>query len=182
MTPHAAAARVVQHALARPSGLGAARLVCIDGPSGSGKSTLAAEVARRTSAQVLEVDELFPGWDGFAEIPVRVARVLAPLAVGRDGHWQRYDWVAGRYAEWHRVRPGGTLVVEGVGAGHRRWSGVTTTLVWVEAPRAQRLRRGLVRNDQMDEQWRRWQVQEDEMFAREHTRARSDVQVFTGHP
>lgn len=177
MTPSAAAARIVEHALSRPPRLGAVRLVCIDGPSGSGKTTLANAVLERTPGQVVQVDELFPGWNGFAEIPQRVERLLGPLAAGEDGHWQRYDWLAGRFVEWHRVRPGGLLVVEGVGSWHRRWAHRTTTLAWVEAPRGERLRRGLERNDGLAEHWRRWQVQEDDLFARQRTRARADVVV-----
>ncbi|MGI9157453.1 MAG: 4-amino-4-deoxy-L-arabinose transferase [Marmoricola sp.] len=177
MTPEAAAALVLEHALSRRPTLGRGRLVCVDGPSGSGKSTLASAILSRTPGQLVQVDELFPGWDGFAEIPQRLERFLGPLAAGEDGHWQRYDWFTGRFAEWHRVRPGGLLVVEGVGSGHRRWTHLTTTLAWVEAPRAERLRRGLTRNDEMAEHWRRWQVQEDAMFATQQTRRRADVVV-----
>lgn len=179
MTPDAAATLVLAHALAQPPTLGACRLLCLDGPSGSGKSTLAAAVLRRTPGQLVAVDELFPGWDGIGEIGSRVARVLTPLARGDVGLWQRYDWPTGRYAEWHHVRPGGLVVVEGVGSGHRAWSALTTTLAWVEAPRVERLRRGLLRNDGMAEHWRRWQVREDALSAREDTRARADVVVWS---
>ncbi len=64
MTPDAAAALVVQHALSRPPTLGAGRLVCVDGPAGSGKTSLADAVARRTAAQVVHMDDLYGGWDG----------------------------------------------------------------------------------------------------------------------
>lgn len=179
MSPAAAAARVVEHALSRPPSLGSARLVCLDGPSGSGKSTLVDAIVARHRAQVIAVDELFPGWDGFAEMPRVVAALLRPMAYGGDGHWRRWDWPSGRYAEWHRVRSGGLIVLEGVGSGHRRWADLVTTLAWVEAPRAERLRRGLRRDDGMDEHWRRWLVQEDALFAREHTRRRADLVLDT---
>ncbi len=170
---------MLEHALSRPPRLGPTRLVCLDGPSGSGKSTLAGAIAARHRAQVLAVDELFPGWDGVAAIPRVVGALLRPMAAGGDGHWRRWDWSAGRYAEWHRVRPGGMLVIEGVGSGQRCWAPLVTTLAWVEAPRTERLRRGLLRDDGMGEHWRRWQVQEDALLTRERTRGRADLVLDT---
>ena len=142
MTPEAAATRVVQHTLARPPTLGAGRLVCVDGPAGSGKTSLADAVARRTDAQVVHMDDLYGGWDGLLFVAGHVERLLRPLAQGLHGHWQRYDWHAGRFAEWHQVRPGGLLLLEGVGSGARAWAALTTTLVYVEAPRSVRLGAG----------------------------------------
>ncbi|RLV50327.1 4-amino-4-deoxy-L-arabinose transferase [Nocardioides mangrovicus] len=167
---------MLHHALARPARLGHARLICVDGPSGSGKSTLAAAIARRRAVHVVHVDEMFPGWDGMALIEHRVGLLLRGLVRG-DGWWRRWDWPGDAWAEWHRVPAAGLVVLEGVGAGHRSWARWTTTLVWVEAPRAQRLVRGHERNHDMDEQWRRWQARENALFVAQHTRARADVVV-----
>ncbi len=176
MTPEAAAARVVEHALSRPPTLGAGRLVCVDGPAGSGKTTLAEAMAARTAAHVVHLDDLFPGWGGLAEVPALMKRLLRPLARGEHGHWHRYDWYTARFAEWHTVRPGGLLVVEGVGSGGRAWADLVTTLAFVEAPRAARDRRGIERGGVgVTENWRRWSVQEDALFSREHTRHRADL-------
>ena len=180
MTPEAAATRVVQHTLARPPTLGAGRLVCVDGPAGSGKTSLADAVARRTDAQVVHMDDLYGGWDGLLFVAGHVERLLRPLAQGLHGHWQRYDWHAGRFAEWHQVRPGGLLLLEGVGSGARAWAALTTTLVYVESPRSVRLRRGLDRDgDEQAEHWRRFMVQEDLLLSRERTRARAHLVVPT---
>lgn len=178
MTPEAAAARVVQHALSRRPTLGPGRLVCVDGPAGSGKTTLANAVAARTQAQVVHMDDLYGGWDGLLWVADRVERLLRPLARGLGGQWQRYDWQAGRFAEWHRVRPGGLLVLEGVASGSRVWAGLTTTLVHVEAPRSVRLRRGLERDGvEQAEHWRRFMVLEDLVLSRERVRTRADIVV-----
>ena len=180
MTPEAAATRVVQHTLARPPTLGAGRLVCVDGPAGSGKTSLADAVARRTDAQVVHMDDLYGGWDGLLFVSGHVERLLRPLAQGLHGHWQRYDWHAGRFAEWHQVRPGGLLLLEGVGSGARAWAALATTLVYVEAPRSVRLRRGLDRDgDAQADHWRRFMVQEDVLLSRERTRARAHLVVPT---
>jgi hypothetical protein len=180
VTPDAAAARVVQHALSRPATLGAGRLVCVDGPAGSGKTSLADAVARRTAAQVVHMDDLYGGWEGLLWVAGRVERMLRPLAQGLHGPWQRYAWHAGRFAEWHQVRPGGLLLLEGVGSGGLAWAGLTTTLVYVEAPRSVRLRRGLDRDgDEQAEHWRRFLVQEDLLLSRERTRPRAHLVVPT---
>lgn len=182
MTPAHAASAVLHHALGHGPRLGATRLVCLDGPSGSGKSTLAAAIIEATTApvEVVAVDDLFPGWDAAADLPHRVEPVLRALAAGRQGCWRRWDWTTGRWAEWHRVRAGGLLLLEGVGAGHRGWADLTTTLAWVEAPRSMRLERGVARDDGMSERWRRWQVREDAAFAVERTRQRADLHLWTG--
>ena len=183
MKPEAAAARVLQHALSRPPTLGRGRLVCLDGPAGSGKTTLAAAIADRAAGRVVHVvhmDDLYPGWRGLAEVLDLVSRLLDPLASGGTGHFRRYDWETDTLAEWHQVRPGGLLVLEGVGSGCRRWASLTTTLAWVVAPRETRRRRGLDRDgaDHAD-LWRRWAVEEDALFAREKTRSRADIRVRT---
>jgi cytidylate kinase len=176
--PAAAAARVLEHALSRPPTLGHGRLVCLDGPAGSGKTTLAAAVAERTPAHVVHMDDLFPGWAGLAQAPGLVSRMLAPLAGGQNGHYRRYDWARGAFAEWHQVRPGGLLVIEGVGSGCLPWAGLTTTLAWVMAPRGSRMRRGLDRDGHRHaEAWRRWAVQEDALFVRERTRSRAHLAI-----
>ncbi|MEP6817264.1 MAG: 4-amino-4-deoxy-L-arabinose transferase [Marmoricola sp.] len=178
MRAEAAAIRVLEHALSRRPTLGHGRLVCLDGPAGSGKTSLAAAIAERTSGQVVHMDELFRGWGGLVEAPSLVTRMLNPLAQGQNGHWHRYAWDLGAFAEWHQVRPGRLLVLEGVGSGCRPWAALTTTLVWVHAPRGSRMRRGLDRDgDEHAEAWRRWSVQEDALFAREHTRSRADVRI-----
>lgn len=174
--------RVLQHALSHPGRLGAARLVCVDGPSGSGKSTLAASLARagHPPVQVLATDEMLPGgWGGLPGLAGRVRPVLRALASGRDGWWRRWDWVADRWAEWHRVRGAGLVVLEGVGSWHPAWADLVTTAVWLEAPRDVRLARGVARDDGLAEHWRRWQVAESALHRSSLTRRHADVRLTT---
>jgi pantothenate kinase-related protein Tda10 len=75
---------------------GTTRVVAIDGPAGSGKTTLAARLAGRLRSPVVHMDDLYPGWDGLAEAPLRLYEwVLQPLAAGRPG---RYSATTGRPA------------------------------------------------------------------------------------
>jgi uridine kinase len=190
----ALAARV----LATPPRLGPVRLVCVDGPAGSGKSTLAGRIAgaldglpaaalgagpadssARVRTVVVHLDDLYEGWTGLDGVWDRLrAQVLDPLAAGSPGRYQRYDWVAGRFAEWVDLPVPDVLIVEGCGSAPRTVDGRSVLVVWVGAPATVRLDRGLDRDgESMRAEWERWMVLEAEHFAREGTRARADVVV-----
>jgi hypothetical protein len=103
---------------------------------------------------------------------------VRPLLQGRPGRYQRYDWHAERLAEWHTVDPVDLLVLDGVGSGAETYDAAITTLVWVEAPPALRLARGIARDgEQVRPFWTAWMADEDALFARERTRQRADVLV-----
>lgn len=180
-----AAGVVVPLLLSTPPRLGPVRLVALDGPAGSGKTTLAAAVAEGCARQgrrahVVHMDDLYAGWSGLeGDIwPRLAAQVLEPLRRGRPGRYQRYDWVAGRFADWVDVPVPDVLVLEGCGSGRRAGARDVGVLVWVEADDATRLARGLER-DGVDArpQWERWMTDEAAHYAREGTRGRADVRV-----
>ncbi|NEN79273.1 4-amino-4-deoxy-L-arabinose transferase [Nocardioides zeae] len=172
---------------ARPARLGPARLVCVDGPSGSGKTTAAAFLAHALTAAGHEVVELhmddqYDGWDGLGAAPGRVARdVVEPLAAGRAGRYRRYDWHTGRFAEEHVVPPVGprsVLLLEGVGSGAAPLAAYRSLLVWIEAPAALRLRRGIERDGEAAaEHLRAWSRTEAVHFAAHSTRAAADLRL-----
>lgn len=178
-SPSDVARLVLDLALARPPTLGSGRLVCIDGPAGSGKSTLAdALVGLEPAGRVVHMDDLYDGWEGLARVTDQLAGLLLPLAEGRPGSYRRYDWHAKAYAETVTVEPVPLLVVEGVGSAAAAYSALATVVVWVEAPREQRLRRGLERDGEgMRADWERWMADEDRLFAAEDTRRRAHVLV-----
>lgn len=164
---------------ATPPRCGTTRLVCVDGPSGSGKTTLAGRLGTALGAPVLHLDDVYPGWDGLADaVPLLYEAVVAPLCAGRDAAYRRYDWDRGVYAETVPVGRPDVLVVEGVGSGARSIAGHAVLLVWVEAPRAERFRRGIARDGEAYRpHWERWAAQEQTHFAAEDTRARAHVVV-----
>lgn len=179
-----AARTAVARCLAAPPTLGGGRLLCVDGPSGSGKTTFSRAVRRAvpagTSVRVVHLDALYPGWDGLEAGVARVARdLLAPMVRGRPAGYRRYDWHAGREAEWVVVEPVDVLVLEGVGAGgDLSFAAWLTLLVWVEAARDVRTRRALVRDGIATEaQLRTWWRQEDAWFAEHRTRDRAGLVV-----
>jgi energy-coupling factor transporter ATP-binding protein EcfA2 len=180
--PDGVAREVAERVLAAPPTLGRGRLVCIDGPAGSGKTTLAEAVARLVpGTEVVHCDELLEGWGGLPGLAATVEALLAPLAADRPGEWRRWDWLADGWAETHVVRPGGLLVLEGVGCWSPAIADLVGHLVWVEAESGLRLARGIARDGEaMRPQWEQWRLDEDALFARLGTRDHTDLVVATG--
>lgn len=175
------AERVLAATLARPTTLGAGRLLCVDGLAGSGKTTLAADIAALApDAVVIATDELLEGWDGLPGLPATLERLLRPLASGAPSTWRRWDWYADRWAETRTVAPGPLLVLEGVGSAAASYDDLITYRVWLEAERGVRLDRGLARDgqDQRDH-WESWLDAEQTHQMRQHTRDRADLVVDT---
>ena len=177
-SPSDIASLVLSLASARPATLGAGRLVCVDGPAGSGKTTLGAELADRTGAQLIHGDDLMEGWRGLDAVGRQLAAVVEPLAEGRAGSYQHFDWHQDRFDHTVAVPPAPWLVVEGVGSGAAAIAAYITVLVWVEVDDELRLSRGMARDgEQMREQWLTFMDDERALFARERTRERADVLV-----
>ena len=158
------------------------RLVCVDGPAGSGKTTLAAALAEALGgAPVVHMDDLYEGWAQAlgGTLAARVeAWLLLPWAAGLDGMHPRYDWGLGRYSEWVPVPAAPIVVIEGCASGSAGIRGHASLVVWVEAPAAVRLQRGLDRDGPaLEAQWRDWQAHEAAHFAEDGTRAAADVRV-----
>jgi uridine kinase len=177
---------LAQRIHAAPPRLGVTRLVCIDGPAGSGKTTFAARLAAvlGPDAAVLHMDDVYAGWTLDGAAARLAAGVLEPLAAGRPGAFHRYDWTAGRFEDALTPVPAASvLVVEGCGSSPRAFDAWTTLRIWVEAPPALRLARGLARDGtHLDPHWQRWQEMEAAVFAAEDTRARADVRVDGAAP
>lgn len=166
--------------------LGSVRLVAIDGPAGSGKTTvaeaLAAALARAGDAVVtVHLDDLYEGWGGLDGVWERLASwVLDPLARGEPGHYGRYDWGTGAWAEGHDVPVPDVLVVEGCGSAPRAVDPMAVLRVWIEAPEPVRLERGLARDGvELRPRWLGWLASEALHFSRERTRERADVRFST---
>jgi Cytidylate kinase len=178
-------AELAERVLAGPARCGDTRLVCVDGPSGSGKSTLGRRLAAALADSALvdsplvHMDDLFPGWDGLAEaVPLLYEQVVAPLVAGQPARYRRYDWDRGEFAETRDLGRPALLVVEGVAAGSRPVAAHASLLVWVEAARAERFRRGIERDGETYRpHWERWARQEAAHFAADGTRARADLLV-----
>jgi len=110
------------------------------------------------------------------------AGVIAPLSAGATARYRRWDWEAGRLAEWHVVEPMPAVVIEGVSSARRAAADRLAYAVWVDAPAELRLERGLERDGkEARASWDAWMAEEDAHFAHDGTRARCEL-VVDGNP
>lgn len=175
-------------ATARPR-CGDVLVVAVDGPSGAGKTTLAEALAqalrdRRHAPELVHLDDLIPGWDGLAAAAGLLdTQVLAPLARGEDAAYRSWDWHESRWGAMVSVSWTPLLVVEGCGSSVRPAGDRAAVRIWVEAPTAVRMARGIARDrEAYRRHWERWAAQERALFAADGTRARADLRVDTSPP
>jgi hypothetical protein len=83
---------------------------------------------------------------GLFDLPRLASQVLVPHSQGEEIRYQRFDWETGTLGNW-TTRLGGTpLVVDGVFSTHETLRNFYDLRIWVNAPRAVRLARGLQRD------------------------------------
>ncbi len=138
-------------------------VVLIDGGSGAGKTTFARRLLSLLAtpageAQLVSLDDFYPGWDGLRE---GSEMVHADVLRDRDPGWRGWDWQANRSAEWHPLDPQRPLLIEGCGAlsaANRRGAGFG---IWLELEAEERKRRALGRDGILyAPHWDRWAAQE----------------------
>lgn len=150
-------------------------VVLIDGRSGAGKTVLGEALAPRLGAQLVSLDDLYPGWDG---LEAGSAAVRDTVLRAREPGWTRWDWEAERPAEWHPVDPSGPLVVEGCGALSRANRALATFGIWIEVDPVARRRRSSARDGgRFDAFWSSWAAHEDAFIAREDPRGLADLVI-----
>jgi len=164
-------------------------LVLVDGPSGSGKSTLADALVRDgdaaahlpPGAQLLRLDDVYPGWDGLEAASRHLEQhVLPGMRPGGRPRWRRWDWAADAPAEWHDLDPDRPVVVEGCGSLTRAAAALATHRIWVEADDDVRRARAIARDGaSFAVEWERWDAQWRAHVAREDPRALADAVVRT---
>jgi uridine kinase len=154
-------------------------VLLIDGRSGSGKTELAqAIVAVWPEAQLVRLDDLYPGWDGLEAGSRYVTDFVLDGPLRR---WQRWDWRSNQREEWHEIDPTLPIVIEGVGALSRANRERADYGIWVETDATVRKQRALDRDgDLYDGHWDQWALQEDAFIDREHPTKLADAIVF-GH-
>ena len=148
-------------------------VVLIDGGSGSGKTTLAAALAPVLAAQLVRLDDFYPGWDGLESASAAVHHdVLSPVGPG----WRRWNWMTDSAAEWHPIDPTLPLVIEGSGCLSHANRERATFGIWVELDASTRKKRALARDgDAYAPYWDRWAAQEQSFGLRECPQRLADV-------
>ena len=144
-------------------------IVLVDGRSGAGKTDYARSLAETTGAQLVSIDEVYPGWDGLDAGSAHIYRyLLTPLLAGMPGSYQRWDWAHGTHGEWRTIAAGTDVVIEGCGAIRRGAPGQVTETIWLECPEETRQQRAMDRDGALYRpHWERWARQEDR-FLRIH--------------
>jgi uridine kinase len=143
----------------------------IDGRSGSGKSELATAIAEGTTAQVVRLDDLYPGWNGLESGSSQAPYIII------EHRWRRWDWPNSRYEEWHELDPARHLIVEGCGSLTAASRTLADYALWVEHPAADRRRRAIEREPAFAEQWDAWAAQEHALIKREQPQSLADAIV-----
>ncbi|WP_243074331.1 uridine kinase [Microbacterium sp. SS28] len=182
-TTDAAVGRIHEITLARP--VPGIRLVGIDGPAGAGKSTLAMALTERFGWPVVEIDDFF-SWVSFDSWwPRFEVEVVEPLLAGRSIRYRTRDWAGDELGEglagWKQLKWAPVVVLEGVGSTRRAIAGSLACRVWVDAPEAERLERGVARDGESHRAlWESYLPREAAFFAADRAVERSDVRVDAG--
>ena len=171
---------------------GRTTLVAIDGLGGAGKSTLAAEVLEDLQKPaIVGVDDFYrhlaaaeraelgpeDGYDRYFDWERLRDAVLAPLSREFRSRYRRYDWATNRLAEWHEVKPGRVVIVEGVYSTRPELRQYYRVTVYVDTPREQRLARMLNRTYE-DVSWvEHWMAAEDWYEGHERPKEHVDLVV-----
>lgn len=153
------------------------RITLIDGRSGSGKTTFATALAHRTPAQLLSLDDVYPGWDGLEAGEAHVLEyVLHAIAEGHAPRWQAWNWADNEPGVWHELDPARDLIIEGCGAISPAARALAHHAIWVElADDAERRRRAIARDGEIfARNWDRWARQEVEHAALHNPRGTAD--------
>jgi uridine kinase len=154
-------------------------LIAVDGPGGAGKSTLAEQLSSHLDGAVIVPTDDFAAWhDPLDWWPRMLAEVIEPLSKGLPARYQRREFSTGVLLDWIAVPPARITIIEGVSSSRREWAARLCFSVWVDTPRAERLRRGLAR-DGADAQvlWDEWMATEDAFFAVDQPWERADAVV-----
>ncbi|WP_261647152.1 AAA family ATPase [Curtobacterium sp. C2H10] len=151
-------------------------VVLVDGRSGTGKTTLGDSLAERLGAQVVHLDDVYPGWDGLQA----AAEAVVTDVLGERSGYRRWDWATSRPAEWAAVDPGQPIVVEGCGALSRDSAPLASLRVWLEADDDTRWERAIGRDgESFAREWDRWAAQEAAFIAAERPTELADVVLQT---
>jgi len=148
-------------------------VVLIDGRSGSGKTELArAFVAAHPEFQLVQLDDLYEGWDGLEGASADVPRILA------EGSWRSWDWGSDSFGPRRQIDTTKPVLLEGAGALTRASRPLADLAIWVELTDGERRHRAIARDGETYvPHWDRWASQESAHIERESPRKLADVVV-----
>lgn len=147
-------------------------VVLVDGRSGTGKTTIGTALAEELGAQLVHLDDVYPGWDGLRA----AADIVVSDVLGAPSGHRRWDWAASAPADWVELDPSAPIVVEGCGALSRASAPLAVLRIWLAADDAVRKRRAIDRDGEVFAlEWDRWARQEEAFIAAEDPESLADV-------
>jgi uridine kinase len=152
-------------------------ITLIDGRSGAGKSHYATGLARTSGAQVVSLDEVYPGWDGLDAGSWHIyTHVVLPISQGLPARYQRWDWTTHSPGSWVTVAENTNLILEGCGAIRREMLPFASSSIYLEAPEELRHERALHRDgNSYEAHWQRWALQEQRFLDIHHSNRIAEV-------
>jgi hypothetical protein len=140
-------------------------VVLIDGGSGSGKSSIADQLSLALPAQLVRLENVYPGWDG---LEAASAAVHSDILASEDPGWRSWDWTLSAPGQSHPIDPSSALIIEGSGSLSRKNRRLATFGIWLRLDEATRRSRALSRDGELyAPHWDRWAAQEARFAERE---------------
>jgi uridine kinase len=159
-------------------------LLAIDGPAGAGKTTLAAklslEYSEHSTVRTIHMDDLYNGWEnalGNALMEI-LDRITSAHLASRDCTIKIFNWHTMSFDREEIVKPTDYLIIEGVGAAQSivREAGART--YWIDVDPEVGLQRVLARDGaHIEEEMRKWQIQQELHFATDETRENCEFKL-----
>jgi uridine kinase len=174
----------------QPTSASPVALVGIDGPGGAGKSSLCAALAALDSRiTIVHMDDFFvppdqrtpPVDEVGRQIDWRrvIEQVVAPLANGKRGRYQRFDWDSQALEEWHDVPATGIVLLDGVYSTREEIAPFLDQRTWVSVARDLGIERGIDRDGEESRDWwyTDWLEDEDRYILTERPEDLADVVI-----
>jgi uridine kinase len=163
-------------------------IVAVDGCGAAGKSVFAQRLGAALSCPIVHTDD-FASWNHPLDWHERaVDELFTPLAAGRRAVFRATDWIHGAVGDFVTVEAAPTVIVEGVASSRRAFDRFLAFRIWIDAPRDERLRRGIERDAahwtsprDIRQQWLEWMRAEDDYVANERPDELADL-VVNGDP
>jgi predicted kinase len=153
-------------------------VVLIDGGSGSGKSSLADQLAIALPADLVRLEDIYPGWDG---LEAASEAIHSDILASENPGWRSWDWTRSAPGDWHPIDSSRALIIEGSGSLSRRNRQLATFGIWLSLDEATRRDRALARDGEVyAPHWDRWAVQEALFAERERPEDRADAVLDVG--
>lgn len=109
--------------------------------------------------------------------------MIEPLSRSARARYQRCNWPTRSPAEATQLDPEPVVIIESVNAGRSEWRHQLCFIIWIDTPRAERLRRGLARDgaDALD-YWETSGTVEDQHYYNDPTRCYAEVVIDGNEP